>query len=870
MKKLLLVDGNNLVFRAFYATSSNKNMTMLRANDGTATNALLIFITMLEKVLRNEYDYVLVAFDKGSKNFRYNLLKTYKEKRLKTPQELILQLELVKTFLDSYGINWFEHPDFEADDIIATLTVKAQALNWRVEILSSDGDLEQLLSDNATIIKPRQGLSNIEIVTVETIATRWQLLPSQICDLKGLKGDVSDNLPGIKGIGEKTALMLLHKYHNLENILQHQDELRPTIKAKIAANFEMGLLCKKMAMLRFDVPFNLDLTALTINFDALKLRRFYLKYNLKSLLNRLDAASGVENMKACKIITVWKSEYESLQNALDVAMSNSNYHATEITGFGIANEKGIFFLSYTNAIKDVLFLEFLKNKKVLKYCFNAKKVINGCYWNQIEISGLNFDVQLAGYVLNATIQATLDNFINYFTRKNFISDAEFYGRSQRDTKRSLKEIADFIGNKAYWILNLTKLMTKKLVAESQWDLYQTIEFPCNIALAAMERAGINVDQKELASLSTKVLALLTTLNNEINLITNSNINLNSPKQLKTLLYEVLNLPNLKKDSTAQDVLLALQEINPHPVIQKILEYRKYQKTYSTYLKGLEKYLLADGKIHTIYNQTVTVTGRLSSQEPNMQNISIHNEQQKLVRKVLIPSFSNEQVVLASDYSQIELKILAHMADVKELIWAFNNNIDIHALTASKLFLIPESEINNQQRRVAKAVNFGIIYGISDFGLSKQLRISIVQAKKFIEKYFLAFPEIKQYHQATIKFCQENLYVKTLFNRIRFVPTINDRNKNIREEAERQAINMPIQGTAADIIKLALVAVETGLRENNCRSYLTGQVHDELILDVFQDELEKVIAVVKTKMTEVVKLKVPLNVDITTGDNWYEV
>ncbi|WP_342277473.1 DNA polymerase I [Spiroplasma endosymbiont of Nephrotoma flavescens] len=872
MKKILLVDGNGLVFRAYYATAYSNSIT-LRANDGTPTNALLGFITMLEKILKQNYDLVLVAFDAGPKNFRYGILPSYKEKRVKTPQELLQQLPLVREFLDAYGIQWYEHPDFEADDIIATINKKAIDLNWEIEILSSDGDLEQLLSANTVIVKPKQGLSQVEIINVDSLKARWDISPNQIPDLKGLKGDASDNLPGIKGIGEKTALSLLHQFGTLENIITHQEELKTAVKEKIVNNANIGLLCKEMASLRYDVPFPKDLSSLTINTDLNRLEEFYLKYNLKSLVNRLETNNPSQdnnNKDQGKILNKWDANYNCVENALFVEMNGDNYYTSDIIGFGVVNDKGAFYLDYLVASTDELFLAFLKDEKCLKDVFDLKKVINGCKWHHIEVKGIAFDLQLASYILNANMKVTINNVINYFAEQTFMNDEMFYGKNQKKVVRELQEVAGFITRKAWWILHLKPLLSKKLEQQQQLELYKNIEFPCAFVLAKMEFHGIRVDMEQLEQLTKEVLKIVTQLNEEINSLAQQDVNPNSPKQLKELLFDVLKLPDLQKGSTAQEVLMQLQMQQLHPIIDKILEYRKYQKTYSTYLKGLEKYIFADGKVHTIYNQTNTTTGRLSSQEPNMQNISIHDVHQKLVRKVFVPNDSGTQVVLSSDYSQIELKVLAHMANVKELIKAFKNNEDIHSLTASKIFSINQTEVSEQQRRVAKTVNFGIVYGISDFGLSKQLMISISEAKKIIERYFAVFPEIRHYMDNTIKFCQEHKFVKTLFNRIRYIPTINDRNWVAKQAAERVAINAPIQGTAADIIKLALIKIDQQLEQNNLKSYLVAQVHDELIVEVYENELEIVKKIVNSAMNLATKLQVPLTVDINIGNNWYEV
>lgn len=868
MKKMLLIDGNGLVFRVYFATKySSNNHEMMRASDGTPTNAVFSFANMIELILQQNYDYVFVAFDAGKEHFRYKMMKSYKQKRKPTEPELIIQLKLVRELLTAYGIKWYEDDNYEADDIIATVAKKFSN-DLEISVLSNDKDLWQLLDKNINIIMPDKGITQTKLWTKDDLWQKYKITPSQIPDLKSLMGDNSDNLPGVKGIGEKTAILLLEKYHTLEDIINNLENLSLKIKEKITNSLDMAILCKKMATLVDDINLDLSLNDLIVKSNFQKLKLFFDRYNIKTLSSKYqEKKSYLEDLNV-SIIDTWKKEYQDSNNTLLVEFDQDNYHQSNIIAFSIVNKYGNFYYDYQLAKDDYLFLAFLASDKYQKDTFDLKRIINGCLWNNIIIKGIIFDLQIAVYLLNSSIKTTLENCLDYFKIDNQLSDKIFFAK-KKNLVNDLEITSRYYVLKCFYLSQIKNLAIDRLKKLKQWDLYQEIEFPTAFILADMEMRGIKIDLEVLAQLENEIGTKVELLNNEINELAKPLIiNLNSPQQLRKLLYEVLKLPDNKKGSTAQEVLVSI--IDSHPIVTKILEYRKYWKLYTTYIKGFEKFIYTDQKVHTIYQQTLTTTGRLSSQEPNIQNISIHDEKQKIIRKIFISNNPEKQVILSCDYSQIELRLVAHIGNISSLIKAFNNNEDIHTATASKMFSIPEAEVSKEQRSEAKAVNFGIIYGISEFGLSQQLLISQKVAKKFMEVYFEQFPEIQEYMEKTAEFARENGFVKTIFERYRYLPDIKNRNFAIREFSRRAAINSPIQGSAADIIKIALIKVNQQLKLHNLNSYLVAQIHDELILEVYKDELETVKVIVKEVMENIGDLRVKLVVDMAVGKNWYEL
>lgn len=873
MKKALIIDGNNLLFKAYYATAYQG--VNLHSLQGIPTNAVYAFIRMLTKYLKsNNYASVFVAFDAGRKTFRHETLATYKGKRSETPVELIEQFNLVKIFLDLAQIPWGQINNYEADDIIGSIVKNKVASNYQIDIMSSDKDLLQLLDNNIKILNPQKGMSDLKVITISTFQSEYELLPYQVTDLKGLMGDSSDNLPGIKGIGQKTAISLLKEYDTLENIIENVEQLKPNVSKLIKLNFNNGIICKQLAQLNLNTPITGNLETFNYNVENLnneKLQDFYKQYNMNSLLTQdTNPKTNKNSTSHVQIINKWSQEWNCDSNYLWLEIFGDNYNRDNIIGFGIKNEKGTFYINKINAINCSNFQHFLQNKKLQKITWDLKKVIIAGLRLKLIINNIIFDHMLAAYLLYANEKILPENIavmLNVNVKDNLSAD-DFYGKGiKKNIPNDEKEIAIFLEKKLNFLTDSHLILIKKLKDTNNWNLYQEIELPAAFVLVNMECNGVNIDQKKLKLLTNKTLLKIQDLELQIKKESNSNLNPNSPKQISEYLFKELKLPNYKKGSTAFEVLISLK--NQHPIIDILLEYRKLQKLYSTYLLGLQKYIFDDGKIHSIYNQVQTSTGRLSSLDPNMQNISIRDKEQREVRKIFIPSKPHTKI-LSCDYSQIELRILAHISEDENLIKAFQQKHDIHRETASKILNIPLAEVTNEQRQNAKAINFGIVYGISSFGLSQQIGIKVEDAKIFINKYFSVFPKIKSYINNIIDFCEKNGYVQTIFNRRREVMEITNKNKVIQNFGKRIAMNMPIQGSAADILKLAMNKIYEEIKNQNIDAILIAQIHDELIFEVEDNKVNDVITKITKIMSNVTKLKVPLLINTSIGDNWFEL
>ncbi|WP_375316985.1 DNA polymerase I [Spiroplasma endosymbiont of Virgichneumon dumeticola] len=874
MKKALIIDGNNLLFKAYYATAYQG--VNLHSLQGIPTNAVYAFIRMITKFLKNNnYDSVFVAFDAEKKTFRHQILDTYKSNRSATPTELIGQFTLAKTFLDLAQIPWGQLINYEADDIIGTIVKNNIAKDYEIDIMSSDKDLLQLLDNNIKILNPQKGMSDLKIITAATFESEYELLPSQVIDLKGLMGDASDNLPGIKGIGQKTATNLLKEYKTLENIINNVEKLKPNINKLIKANFNDGIICKQLAQLNLETPISGNLNTFQYNLNNLnsnQLQSFYNQYDMKSLMiSDEDAKANKPNTNTqIKIITTWDEQWNCDINYLWLEVFGDNYNRDNLIGFAIKNDKGIFYINIASATKCQFFNKFLQNKMLTKITWDLKKVINGALRFDLTVNGIIFDHMLAAYLLYANEKIIPENIAIILGLNNLTSlnSDDFYGKGVKKTiPKQEMAIAQFLESNLIFLHQSYVLLVNNLKTTNNWELYQNIELPAGFALADMERNGVNVDQQQLTILTDKTLLKIKDLELQIKTMAKKELNPNSPKQISNYLFKQLKLPDYKKGSTAFEVLVSLQDM--HPFINILLEYRKLQKLYSTYLFGLQKYIFHDGKIHSIYNQVQASTGRLSSLDPNMQNISIRDEEQREVRKIFIPNIKGNKI-LSFDYSQIELRILAHISNDENLIQAFLENQDIHTETASKVLGISETQVTKEQRQNAKAVNFGIVYGISGFGLSQQLKISVKEAQNFINKYFMVFPRIKTYIDDVISFCETNGYVQTIFNRRRAVTEITNNNKNIRDFGKRIAMNMPIQGSTADILKLAMNKIYTEILNHKIEASLIAQIHDELIFEVAPENIEAVITKVTNIMTNITKLKVPLVVNNSSGNNWFEL
>lgn len=866
MEELVLIDGNSLLFKAFYATSYTGNYMVNR--NGIPTNGVYGFARMVEKIISTNPKYVIVAFDYGKKTFRNELLDTYKATRKETPQELVPQFALAREYLTAHNITWYEVEGYEGDDIIGTLVDFGEKNNLKVSVYTGDKDANQLISPQTTIYRTVKGVTELDIYNEQTLLDKYGLKPDQFRDFLGLMGDSSDNIPGIKGVGEKTALKLLHQYGTIEGLQEHQDEIKGKMGEKIRAGMEDALMSKKVATILRDIPIDVDLEKATYQgYDYETLKSFYEKYDMNSLIKSMTTEAAPK--KELKLEIVDHMPEITKDSAVYPSIYDTNYHRSIILGYGVYNDEQAYFISYENALKDESFLAYLKDENKKKYGYDIKSAVIGSRWNGIEINGYTFDLSLASYVLEPAIKEELKYVCTHFDYEGVQYDEEVFGKGAKKHIPEDDILASHIVSKAKAIYELKDVVTKELKDKNQYELYENIELPVTRILGEMEFAGTEIDLDVLKEMDTAFDETIEKLANDIYRISGTTFNISSPKQLGQVLFEDLGLKGGKKTktgySTSQDVLEKI--IDAHPVVPLVLEYRMLTKLSSTYLKGLQEQVFPDNKIHTIYKQTLTHTGRLSSVDPNLQNIPVRSEEGKLIRKAFV---SHNGYLVSFDYSQIELRILAHMAHVTNLIDAFNQGKDIHRHTAALVFGVKDEEVTPQMRSQAKAVNFGIIYGMSEFRLSKDIGMSISEARDFINKYFETYPEVKTYMDEVVETCKKQGYVSTLLNRKRYIPTINDKNFMVRQQAQRYAMNTPIQGTGADILKLAMIEVDKALKEKNLKSQMILQVHDELIFDVFEDELEEVMSLVKEKMENCIKMDVPLIVEGNYAKNWCEL
>lgn len=866
MEELILIDGNSLLFKAFYATSYTGNYMVNR--NGIPTNGVYGFARMVDKILDNNPKYVIVAFDYGKKTFRNELLDTYKAQRKETPEELIPQFSLAREYLTAHNITWYEVEGFEGDDIIGTLVDFGEKNNLKVSVYTGDKDAFQLISPQTTIYRTVKGVTELDIYNEQTLLDKYGLKPDQIRDFLGLMGDTADNIPGIKGVGEKTALKLLHQYATIEGLEEHQNELKGKMGEKIRAGMEDALMSKKVATILRDVPLDVDLKKAEYEgYDYDTLKSFYETYDMNSLIKSMTIEAAPK--KELKLEIVDHMPEITKDSAVYASIYDTNYHRSIILGYGIYNDEQAYFISYENALKDESFLAYLKDETKKKYGYDIKSAVIGSRWNGVEINGYTFDLSLASYVLEPAIKEELKYVCTHFDYDGVQYDEEVFGKGAKKHIPDDALLAQHTVSKAKAIYELKDVVTKELKDKKQYELYEDIELPVTRILGKMEFAGTEIDLNVLKEMDEAFDETIEKLSNDIYRISGTTFNISSPKQLGQVLFENLGLKGGKKTktgySTSQDVLEKI--IDAHPVVPLVLEYRMLTKLSSTYLKGLQEQVFPDNKIHTIYKQTLTHTGRLSSVDPNLQNIPVRSEEGKLIRKAFV---SHNGYLVSFDYSQIELRILAHMAHVTNLIDAFNQGKDIHRHTAALVFGVKDEEVTPQMRSQAKAVNFGIIYGMSEFRLSKDIGMSIAEARNFINKYFETYPEVKTYMDEVVEVCKKQGYVSTLLNRKRYIPTINDKNFMVRQQAQRYAMNTPIQGTGADILKLAMIEVDKALKVHHLKSQMILQVHDELIFDVFEDELEEVMSLVKEKMENCIKMDVPLIVEGNYAKNWCEL
>ncbi|BDX40452.1 DNA polymerase I [Enterococcus faecium] len=875
--KLLLVDGNSVAFRAFFAL--HNSLERFKNRNGLHTNAIYAFNTMFENVMQKEQPtHVLVAFDAGKTTFRTEMYAEYKGGRSKTPGEFKEQMPYIRDLLTGLGVQYYELPNYEADDIIGTLAEKVDKDQFDVVVLSGDRDLTQLASKEVKVDITVKGVSDIESYTPEHVAEKYDgLTPKQIIDMKGLAGDASDNIPGVTKIGEKTAIKLLKQYGSVEGIYEHIDEMKQSkMKENLINDKKQAFLSKKLATINTSAPVDVSIDSLKYEGKNLdKLVPFYKEMDFNQFLSKLNIVEEEVKMDDIlfEVVHEFKEEMFTTDMALYVEMMGDNYHTEEIVGVAWGTEKKIYVTNDLSVFENRAFHSWITDPTRLKKVYDAKRTYVALNRYTGKTKGIDFDVLLGAYLLDTNEKSTdIEGIAAHYGYNDIQSDEAVYGKG---AKKGLPEEEELffahLARKVAAINALTPKLSQELADKNQEDLFRKMELPLSIILAEMEISGIKVDATRLQEMKGEFSARLREIEQKIYEEAGEEFNLNSPKQLGVILFEKMGLPVIKKTktgySTAVDVLEQLRE--QAPIVEDILTYRQIAKIQSTYVEGLLKVIQSDGKVHTRYVQTLTQTGRLSSVDPNLQNIPIRLDEGRKIRQAFVPR-EKDWLIYSSDYSQIELRVLAHISNDEHLKAAFLEGQDIHASTAMRVFGIEKAEdVTPNMRRQAKAVNFGIVYGISDYGLSQNLGISRKAAQQYIDTYFEKYPGVKEYMERIVREAKDQGYVETLYHRRRYLPDINSRNYNIRSFAERTAINTPIQGSAADILKIAMIELDKRLKETGLQATMLLQVHDELVFEVPEKELESLDKLVKEVMEQAVSLHVPLITDSSWGKTWYE-
>jgi len=875
--KLLLVDGNSVAFRAFFAL--HNSLERFKNRNGLHTNAIYAFHNMFENVMQKEQPtHVLVAFDAGKTTFRTEMYAEYKGGRSKTPGEFKEQMPYIRELLTGLGVKYYELPNYEADDIIGTLAEKVDKEIFDVVVLSGDRDLTQLASKEIKVDITVKGVSDIESYTPEHVAEKYDgLTPKQIIDMKGLAGDASDNIPGVTKIGEKTAIKLLNQYGSVEGIYEHIDEMKQSkMKENLINDKEQAFLSKKLATIDTDAPVEVDIDSLAYQGKDLdKLVPFFKEMDFKQFLAKLDVVEEQVEMKDILFEVVHEYDESMFQTnmALYVEMMGDNYHTEDIVGVAWGTPEKIYVTNDLAIFENEAFLSWIGDKTRLKNVYDAKRTYVALNRYATKLQGIDFDVLLGAYLLDTNEKSEdIEGIASHYGYHDIQSDEAIYGKG---AKKGLPEDEEVffahLARKVSAINGLTPKLSQELAEKNQEDLFRKMELPLSIILAEMEISGIKVDATRLQEMKIEFSDRLREIERKIYEEAGEEFNLNSPKQLGVILFEKMGLPVIKKTktgySTAVDVLEQLRE--QAPIVDDILIYRQIAKIQSTYVEGLLKVIQSDGKVHTRYVQTLTQTGRLSSVDPNLQNIPIRLDEGRKIRQAFVPR-NEDWLIYSSDYSQIELRVLAHISDDEHLKAAFLEGQDIHSSTAMRVFGIEKAEdVTPNMRRQAKAVNFGIVYGISDYGLSQNLGITRKAAQQYIDTYFEKYPGVKEYMERIVREAKDQGFVETLYHRRRYLPDINSRNYNIRSFAERTAINTPIQGSAADILKIAMIELDKRLKESDLQATMLLQVHDELVFEVPESELERLDKLVSEVMEQAVALHVPLITDSSWGKTWYE-
>ena len=878
-KRLIIIDGNSIINRAFYALPDMSN------SEGLKTNAIFGFVRMMFKIIEDyQPTHMSVAFDKKAPTFRHKQYADYKAGRKKMPDELAQQLQPLKDLLDKFNINRLELEGYEADDLIGTVARLGEENDFKVYIVTGDKDAIQLASHKTTTLITKKGVGEVEEYDYDSVLERYEMTPTQFIDLKGLMGDKSDNIPGVPGVGEKTGIKLLKQYSTIENLIEHTDELKGSIKKKIEENKELALMSKELATIITNVPIEVKLEDLEYgDYNKDDVVEKFKEFGFTSLITKLlDIEGGETTIK--EEIDLKIEHLDNVEDFIKKAEENKKVIIDVIGKEGNILDKRVLyvFLSldgneiyYVNEDELPQIKTLLSNPEIKKHGYDLKEDYILLKPYEIELNSMDFDITIAEYLIDSKSSTSYECSaiaMKYLTRK-IKSKEDLLGKGAKAKKFDeieFDELSAYIGDILNTVNGVYPKMEEKLKETEMDGLFYHVEMPLVEVLGSMEYIGMKVDKDQLNELKEKFTTIINELENEIFELAGEPFNINSPKQLGVILFEKLGLPVIKKTktgySTNAEVLEKLRD--KHEIIDKITEYRQIVKLNSTYVEGLLKIINPKtGRIHSSFNQTITTTGRISSTEPNMQNIPVKTEMGRDIRKVFVAD-DNCKLVDA-DYSQVELRVLAHMSGDENMIDAFKHGEDIHSKTASQIFDVDIKDVTSKQRIEAKAINFGIIYGKTDFGLSQDLNIPVATAKAYIDSYFNKYPKIKEFMDEAVESATETGYATTILNRRRYIPEIKASNFIVRNQGKRFAMNAPIQGSAADIIKVAMVNVYNKLKENNMKSKLILQVHDELIVEAVDEELEMAEKIVREEMENAQSMDVKLDVDLNTGDSWYE-
>ncbi len=862
MPKITIIDGNSLLFRAYFATAY-PGVEIMRTQDGTPTNAIFAFSSMINKILSTlkPEEGLMVAFDAGKDTFRKEQLESYKANRKPTPEDLVRQFPMARDFLKALGIFQFEQHGYEGDDIAGTVAKLAEKEGYTVTIYTSDRDFLQLVDNNITVNIIRKGMSDIVAMTPETVKETYGFEPLQIIDYKGLRGDASDNLPGIKGVGEKTAVKLIQEYGSFDNIIAHASEIKGKLGEAIIVDQETGRLSRDLAIIKTDVPLPFGVKeTIYQGYDFTSVSEYCQKYELKQFMSKIVQKWKKVELEQTEINVKVVSSFKEVGTPKEVGLAldyaDDNYSMGSLYGLAVATENGNYYIAIDDLKKDQAALDLLKNPDVKKYCYDYKAIKVALAKNDIAIAGLYFDLLVASYLVDSSLKNDVEVVMNIYGIDLSNGSEMLSLLSNEDSQKT--------GKIAFFSWKLASRVTEELKKTESLKLYQELETPLIDTLADMEIEGFPIDVKALDEFGDEYKKKAKELEEEIYALAGEKFNIASPKQIGEILFNKLGLSSNKKQSTSVDFLKEIQD--EHPIVSKILEYRKYFKLITTYVEGLKNNVYPDGKIHAKFNQALTTTGRLSSSDPNLQNISVRDEEGKLIRKAFYYQDENYEI-LSLDYSQIELRVLAALSNCQALKDIFLSHEDIHSATAKKIFNL-QGEPTPLQRRKAKTVNFGVVYGISDWGLAEQLEIGPKEAREIINSFYSSYPEVASFFQRIVADATRDGYVSTLLGRRRYLRELHDANYNVRESAKRAAMNAPVQGTAADLIKYAMNKVHQALLDNKLETRMICQIHDELIFRVPKKEKETAYKLIKDIMENALFIDVPLEVDGGFGRDWY--